>query len=277
MPLLRDSNVQHKLGDLLAKHMAASNLLGRAQVAQRVYLKTGKVIPIAATSRLQVRFDEGSGFDAPDDLSAGFSLQLPPGAAADHLRALTPVTKLTFDGLTSQYQRDAFTIAGVSDVRLIEKVRDELAQVLRDGGTQQDFEAAVKQITSDAGVEQIAAFTLDTVFTTNMQKAYSLGRFEQLSDPAVRQALPYWQYLTVGDSRVRPEHAVLDYFAARAEDPVWRKIYPPNGFNCRCIVIGLLDEEAPEGAEESGMERLPLLAREKVPSPGFGKVFDIAA
>jgi SPP1 gp7 family putative phage head morphogenesis protein len=148
---------------------------------------------------------------------------------------------------------------------------------LKDGGTQQDFEKAVAKMTSDAGVEEIAAFTLDTVFTTNMQKAYSLGRFEQLSDPAVRQALPYWQYLTLGDSRVRPEHAVLDYFAARAEDPVWLKIYPPNGFNCRCIVIGLLDEEAPEGAEESGMARLPLLAREKVPQPGFGKVFDVAA
>jgi SPP1 gp7 family putative phage head morphogenesis protein len=268
---MRDSNVQHKLGDLLARHLAAANLLGRAQIVKDVHRKTGKVIPFAATSRLQVKFDEDS------DLTAGFSLDLPNGTAADYLRGLTPVTRLTYDGLSSQYQRDAFTVAGVSDVRLIEKVRDELAQVLKDGGTQKDFEAAVAKLTSTEGVEKIAAFTLDTVFTTNMQKAYSLGRFEQLSDPAVRSALPFWQYLTVGDGRVRPEHAVLDYFTALAEDPVWLKIYPPNGFNCRCIVIGLLREEAPEGAEESGLLRLPLLAREKVPQPGFGKVFDIAA
>lgn len=271
MTILRDSNVQHKLGDLLAKHMAASNLLGRAQVAQRVRLKTGKIIPIASSSRLHVRFEEG------DDLTGGFSTDLPAGDAADHLRGLTPVTRLTFNGLSSQYQRDAFTVAGVSDVRLIEKVRDELAQVMKTGGTQKDFEAAVAKLTSEAGVAEIAAFTLDTVFATNMQKAYSLGRFEQLTDPAVRAALPYWQYLTVGDGRVRPEHAVLDYFCARAEDPVWRRIYPPNGFNCRCIVIGLLEEEAPEGSDDDGTLRLPLLAREKVPTPGFGKVFDVAA
>jgi len=267
---MRDSAIQYKLGDLLARHMAAANLLGRAQIVKEVHRKTGKVVPIAASSRLRVRFDED---DDDTDLTAGFSLDLPAGNAADYLRGLTPVTKQTFDGLSAQYQKDAFTVAGVSDVRLIEKIRDELAQVLKDGGTQKDFEAAVAKLTSTEGVEQVAAFTLDTVFTTNMQKAYSLGRFEQLTDPAVKSALPYWQYLTVGDSRVRPEHAVLDYFTARAEDPVWRKIYPPNGFNCRCIVIGLLDEEAPEGADESGMARLPLLAREKVPQAGFGKVF----
>jgi SPP1 gp7 family putative phage head morphogenesis protein len=271
---MHSTAVQHRLGDLLAKTLAAANLLGRAQIAKAVYHKAGKVVPIATSSRLHVRFE-----DAEEDanLNLGFSLDLPAGDAADHLRNLTPVTKATFDGLSDQYKKDAFTVAGVSDVRLIEKVRDELADVMKNGGTQKDFEAAVSKITGTAGVEQIAAFTLDTVFTTNMQKAYSLGRFEQLTDPAVMDALPYWQYLTVGDGRVRPEHAVLDYFTALAQDPVWRKIYPPNGFNCRCIVIGLLREEAPEGSDESGLLRLPLLAREKVPQPGFGKVFDIAA
>lgn len=273
---IHSSNVQQKLGDLFAKHLAAANVLGRSQIAQDVYRKTGKVIPIATSSRLHLRFDDASDAAALD-LTAGFSLDLPAGDAADHLRSLTPVTKLTFDGLTSQYRKDAFTVAGVNDVKLIEKIRDDLAEVLKNGGTQKDFEAAVSKLTSTAGVEKIAAFTLDTVFTTNMQKAYSLGRFEQLNDPAVREALPYWQYLTVGDARVRPEHAVLDYFCARCSDPVWLKIYPPNGFNCRCIVIGLLHEEAPEGSDESGMARLSLLAREKVPQPGFAKVFDIAA
>jgi hypothetical protein len=110
-----------------------------------------------------------------------------------------------------------------------------------------------------------------------MQKAYSLGRYEQMMDPAVQQALPYWQYLTVDDDRVRPEHQCIDTFTARLVDPVWRKIYPPNGFNCRCIVIPLLQEEAGADADESGMERLKslryILAWENVPQRGFTKVF----
>ena len=47
----------------------------------------------------------------------------------------------------------------------------------------------------------------------------------------------YLEYSTVGDNRVRPEHEALDKFTAPKSDVVWRRIYPPNGWNCRCTVI----------------------------------------
>ena len=125
----------------------------------------------------------------------------------------------------------------MSDVRLIEKIRDSLAEIARDGGTAQDFHAAVRKLAGDAAVDGLNAFTLDTAFQTAMQKAYSSGRLEQMREPSTMDALPFWQYWTVGDLRVRPEHAVLDGFMARAIDPVWIKIYPPSGFNCRCSVV----------------------------------------
>jgi SPP1 gp7 family putative phage head morphogenesis protein len=267
-----DVATKHRLGELLAKHLAAANLLGRTQIVEEVRKKTGKRVPLATSSRLHVRFDDDDR-DLQDPASVGFSLSLPAGGAVDYLRSLTPVTRDTYDGLSAQYKKDAFTIAGTSDVRLIQRVRDALADVLQKGGTKQDFEAAVKKIASDEGVQQINAFTLDTVFTTNMQKAYSLGRYEQQMEPATLSALPYGQYMTMGDDKVRPEHAVLDGFTARMEDPVWRKIYPPNGFNCRCIRVALLADEIPDDsdADEPGMSRLPLLAMLKVPQPGFTK------
>jgi SPP1 gp7 family putative phage head morphogenesis protein len=282
MSLPRDTAVQQRLGDLLARHMAAANLLGRTQIVQDVHRKTGKVVPIATSSRFRQHHHKPRNFaedggTGDTDLSLGFSLDLPADDAADYLRGLTPVTKETYDGLTAQYRRDAFTVAGVSDQRLIQKIRDELAQIIQDGGTRQDFEAAVRKLTSEAGVQQLNAFTLDTVFTTNMQKAYSLGRYEQMKEPATAEALPFWQYMTVGDDRVRPEHAVIDGFQARVADPVWNRIYPPNGFNCRCIVIALLASEAGDAASEPGYARLPLLAQMKVPQQGFTKVFPVAA
>jgi len=290
--MMMSHDIQAKIGDLLAKHLAAANLLGRSQIAREVYRKTGRRVPLATGSRFRSHLDRLTGprssapqssgrasfaeDDEADDLDAsiGFSLKLPADGSAAYLRSLTPVTKDVFDGLSAQYKRDAFTIAGVSDVRLIQKVRDELADTMEKGGTRADFEAAVKKLTSDAGVAEITAFTLDTVFSTNMQKAYSLGRYEQMTEPAVMDALPFWEYMTVGDDRVRQEHAEIDGFQARAIDPVWNKIYPPNGFNCRCIVIALLAEQAGEDASEGGMERLPPLAMLKVPTPGFTKVFE---
>lgn len=270
MPLPRSNAIQHKLGELLAEHLAAANLLGRTQIQREVYRKTGKRVPLATSSRKPTHhFNED---DSP--LVAGFSVDLPDTRAAEYLRQLTPVTKQTFDGLSAQYKKDAFTVSGTSDLRLIAKIRDELADVMEQGATPKQFQAAVKKITTDAGVEELNAFTLDTVFSTNMQKAYSLGRYEQLSEPAVKAALPIWEYLTVGDDRVRPEHAVLDGFQAQAIDPVWMKIYPPNGFNCRCTVIPLLAEEAGDDAQEPGYPRLPLLAIANVPQAGFGKIFN---
>ena len=264
----KDHGVQLQVAEQLARHMAAANVLGRLSVVKNVQKKTGKTVPLSMSTRRNLHFDDGS-----DDVSMGFDLNLPNDDAAAYIRGLTPVTRETFDGLTAQYRKLAFTIAGTADTRLIAKVRDALAEVAQHGGTMPEFEAAVAKITTDAGVAALNSFTLDTAFQTAMAKAHSLGRYEQLTDEDTMAAVPFWQYMTVGDDRVRPEHAVLDGFQARADDPVWNKIYPPNGFNCRCIVIGLLPEEADDSASEGGLERLPLPARMKVPQAGFEKVF----
>lgn len=47
----------------------------------------------------------------------------------------------------------------------------------------------------------------------------------------------YLQFSTVGDNKVRPEHAKFDKFTALKTDPIWRRLYPPLAFGCRCNVI----------------------------------------
>ncbi len=101
----RSANVQLRLGDLLAKHLAAANMLGRAQIVKEVHRKTGKTVPIATTSRMRSHFDDDA------DLSLGFRLDLPAGDSAQYLRGLTSVSSATFDGLSSQYKKDAFMLS----------------------------------------------------------------------------------------------------------------------------------------------------------------------
>lgn len=197
----RDHGVQRRIGDVLARHLAAADILGRTQILRHTYKKTGKLLTMTGTTR-HVRFDEG---DDTTYLTTGFSVDLPQDDAAGYIRDLTPVTKEIFDGLTSVYRKDAFTLAGTADLRLIQNVQQALAQIAKDGGTAQDFEAAVNALTDEAGIARLNAFTLDTAFNTAMQRAFSLGRYEQMSDGAVTSVLPYWQYWTVGDDRVRPE------------------------------------------------------------------------
>lgn len=50
---------------------------------------------------------------------------------------------------------------------------------------------------------------------------------------------PYLMYKTKGDKRVRDEHADLDGLIFHVDNPIWKTIYPPNGWNCRCYVVQL--------------------------------------
>ncbi len=54
---------------------------------------------------------------------------------------------------------------------------------------------------------------------------------------------PYWEYKTVGDDRVRPEHRGLEGIILPANDPLWKQIFPPNGWKCRCYVVGRMAHE----------------------------------
>lgn len=55
-----------------------------------------------------------------------------------------------------------------------------------------------------------------------------------------KEVFPFWQYLTVADGRVREQHRKLHGVILPENDPLWDKIYPPNGWNCRCRTRGLM-------------------------------------
>lgn len=58
------------------------------------------------------------------------------------------------------------------------------------------------------------------------------------------------QYVTVGDDRVRPEHADLEGVVLPMDDPFWRTGTPPNGWGCRCTIMQVPLEENPLTTQE---------------------------
>lgn len=66
------------------------------------------------------------------------------------------------------------------------------------------------------------------------RQAESADSWRQIQED--KESFPLLRYSTVGDNRVRDEHAELDGVIKPIDDPFWSSWFPPNDWNCRCIV-----------------------------------------
>jgi SPP1 gp7 family putative phage head morphogenesis protein len=72
---------------------------------------------------------------------------------------------------------------------------------------------------------------VDTAYNSALQ-----GR-EWKKIESMKGVLPFLEYQTAGDDRVRPTHAALDGIIRKVDDGFWDTYYPPNGWRCRCTTI----------------------------------------
>ena len=184
-------------------------------------------------------FDEGSGpryLDRP----------VQPTQAIRFFTSKLPLTPDQFSRLEGAARARAFTVAGVAEEDLLGKIFTGLKRSLRRGETFRDFQAGVDELFTRAGFTGPEPWHLRTVFQTNIQSAYQAGRYHGQAEAAGER--PYFRYSAVGDKRTRPEHAAMDGRIYAANDPIWQRWYPPNGFNCRCTVTTLsMDEVRDDG------------------------------
>lgn len=266
----------------LTEAMVSADVLGRIRVLMEAARKGAQVNPMGPvaektfveSSKLKVENrPQSSTFNS--QLLTAFSETLGyesviPEEAVDFIKSLTSFTRAAYHRLAPQYRQAAFTVARVEEIALLDRTQELLAQALEQGWTKQEFIDRLNAAFDSAGVTRLSSFHAELVFQQNMTTAYSNGRYQQMRDPEVLRALPFWRYRTMEDERVRPNHAALDGFVAAADDSVWSYIYPPNGFNCRCMVEPLLrsEGEAALGASLNvpGSERLPAGGR---PDEGF--------
>ena len=75
---------------------------------------------------------------------------------------------------------------------------------------------------------------------TFQSAAHSAGQWNDFLDRA--DLYPNLRYSTTGDGRVRDAHAAIDGAVYPVSDPFWDTHTPPNGWNCRCVLIQT-DEE----------------------------------
>ncbi|MDR2024033.1 MAG: phage head morphogenesis protein [Hungatella sp.] len=180
--------------------------------------------------------------------------------AADYFKERIPVTPKQFYSISDEYRSLAFTVGGYTKAQLLKKFYDELLGAIEEGTTLKTFQENMNSFLESQGYEGITPFQADNIFRTNVQTAYQVGHYKQMTDPAVLKLRPYWMYDAVNDSHTRPSHLAMDGRVFPADDPIWDTWYPPNGFRCRCTVRSLskrqvkerglkVETEAPRAAE----------------------------
>ncbi|MEF2965660.1 phage minor head protein [Paenibacillus sp. M1] len=151
-----------------------------------------------------------------------------------------------FYQLAEEYRHQAFTVSGYSKIQVLKKFQDELLKAIEEGKTMREFKDRMNDFLERRGYEGITNFQADNIFRTNVQTAYNVGHYKQMTDPSVLRLRPYWQYDAVNDQHTRPSHLAMDGRVFRADDPIWNTWYPPNGFRCRCGVKTLSERQVRE-------------------------------
>ena len=115
----------------------------------------------------------------------------------------------------------------------------ELNHIFRESGDFRDFERRAAEV-----CRQFNREWQRTEYDTALAVAEEASNYCRL----VRgiKTMPFWEYMTARDERVRRTHRLLDGVILPADDIRWKKIYPPNGWNCRCTVIGRTRNQARE-------------------------------
>lgn len=153
----------------------------------------------------------------------------------------------------TNFKVEAFTVAGVMSYECEEKLK-QLAVELQEGNHPlAKGEKDIKKIWADEAYNILADYVqmpdmpppnyLNTNLRTAMQSSYHAAQYIRLQDESVRDLYPAYQYKTLADARVREAHMKLHDMIWASNDPVWDKIWPPNGWNCRCYIKPLNQEE----------------------------------
>lgn len=195
----------------------------------------------------------------PPDLRLG--VVEPADAVAAFMRRRLIEPTFSWQDLWHEEHTRAFTVSRLTEERLLEFIRDELAKAIESGTRFEAWAATVQPRLEEAGwwgtrevVERPGAAPVATtfdparlqlIFQVNTRQSHAAGRWARIERS--KATLPYVIYSTMRDERVRASHRQWDGVALPVDHPFWKTHFPPNGWRCRCTAYAI---------DERGLERL---------------------
>lgn len=165
----------------------------------------------------------------------------------DFILDRTPISIGAYDSIGQQEYARAFTSAQTIGTDVATTLYNEFRDNIQGLKGEADFKARVMPILRDKGWlknldDEALGSRVDLIFDTNLRTSRSIGKWNRIQ--ANRALLPYLQFRTVGDERVRGEHRVLDRILLPVDHWFWDRHFPALWFGCRCVVSQLSRSQA---------------------------------
>lgn len=179
-------------------------------------------------------------------------LELPFSEAIDDFLRRSGMSRDDFALLTEEEMQAAFRAARAYSDAVVQRMGDhiERAMASADGPDDREFLQTFRSQVDANDLPGGARGYTNNVFRTATATSYNAGRLGQQQDAGVE----LFEYLAVEDGRARESHLALSGRVFRADDPVLMQVYPPSGFQCRCVVIGADPEDVTEIRGADGVD-----------------------
>lgn len=174
-------------------------------------------------------------------------IDLPFQQAIDHFLARGLLTPEQFAVLMDAERFRAFAATRAMSDAVAESMRQQIARAFTEqgGAGLREFVRRFRSQVDAGDLPGGGRGYAQNVFRTATATSYNAGRRRAQQDAGVS----YVEYLTAHDERVRSEHRALHGRMFRSDDPELAKVYPPNGYQCRCVVVAV----HPDDVDESRM------------------------
>jgi SPP1 gp7 family putative phage head morphogenesis protein len=192
------------------------------------------------------------------DVVTGDSFDVAPDRAISYFQAKGLRPTFHYADMLRETHDQAFTVAKMMDVDMLSQVRESLDKALAGGQSFGEWKKGIEPFLKAQGwwgrqdvanpatgalesVQLGSAWRLETIFRTNMQSAYAAGQWQEIQDQ--KELAPFLLYDAVDDFRTRPEHRRWNGTVLPVDHPWWKTHFPPCGYNCRCGVIQLSEDD----------------------------------
>ena len=172
--------------------------------------------------------------------------------------------------LDDRAKKRAFSVAGVTKANVLGDAWRAIDRALEKGTTFEDFQAEIGPALERSWGGSVGgpSWRMETIFRTNVQSAYSAGRYQVTMDPDIVQLRPFRMFDAVMDSRVSAVCEACDGVTLPVDHPWWSGHVPPCHHACRSGFISLSKAQA----DRQGVtKKVP----ETAASEGFGSPPDL--